>query len=141
MAWGRLGGRLGDIGNTTIVVAIALVLMVAIAAPFVASSDPDGLEQTMIKLIGGGDEAVVEELLAENTDVTYNTPIADYSIEGFGTFGEVAAIAGGTLLLLAIGLLVARMSKKKRPIVESSENAAQIDIKPDARSKDIENTL
>ncbi len=115
--------------------------MVAIAAPFVASSDPDGLEQTMIKLIGGGDEAVVEELLAENTDVTYNTPIADYSIEGFGTFGEVAAIASGTLLLLAIGLLVARMSKKKRPIVESSENVAQIDIKPDARSKDIENTL
>ena len=39
---------MGGIGNTTIVVAIALVLMVAIAAPFVASSDPDGLEQTMI---------------------------------------------------------------------------------------------
>lgn len=134
-------GRGRGISNTTIVAAIALVLMVAIAAPFVASSDPDGLEQTMIKLIGGGDEAVVEELLAENTDVSYNTPIADYSIGGFGMFGEVAAIAGGTLLLLAIGLLVARMSKKKRPIVESSENAAQIDIKPDARSKDIENTL
>lgn len=135
--------------------------MVAIAAPFVASSDPDGLEQTMIKLIGGGDESVVEELLAENTDVTYNTPIADYSIEGFGTFGEVAAIASGTLLLLAIGLLVARIrvnslsgrinpnhifgkymvSKKKRPIVESSGNALHIDIKPDVRSKDIENTL
>jgi cobalt/nickel transport system permease protein len=137
----RIRSGYGGISKTTIVAAIILVLMVAIAAPFVASSDPDGLEQTMIKLIGGGDEAVVEELLAENTDVTYSTPIADYSIEGLGTFGEVAAIAGGTLLLLAIGLLVARMPKRKQPIVESLENALHIDIKPDARSKDIENTL
>ena len=129
------------ISKMTIVAAIALVLMVAIAAPFVASSDPDGLEQTMIELIGGGDEAVVEELLAENTDVTYSTPIADYSIEGLGTFGEVAAIAGGTLLLLVIGLLVARMLKNKQLTVSSPEDASHIDIKPDARSKDAENTL
>ncbi|MDO9517550.1 MAG: cobalt transporter CbiM [Methanosarcinaceae archaeon] len=130
--------RIRGISNKTTIAAIILVLMVAIAAPFVASSDPDGLEQTMIKLMGGGDAALVEEILAENTDVTYNTPIADYSIEGLGTFGEVAAIAGGTLLLLAIGLLVARMSKKKRPTLE---NVAMVDIKPDARSKDTENTL
>ncbi|MDF1533702.1 MAG: cobalt transporter CbiM [Methanosarcinaceae archaeon] len=131
--------RARAISGKTTIAAILLVLIVAIAAPFVASSDPDGLEQTMIKLIGGGDSAVVEELLAENTDVTYSSPIADYSIEGLGTFGEVAAITGGTLLLLAIGLLVARMSKKTP--VEQIKNAAQTETMVVSEPIVTENTL
>lgn len=72
------------------VVAIILALVVAIVAPFIASSNPDGLEAT------------AEHVGAEGGHGA-DTPFADYSINGMGKTGEVLSLVVGTLVVLAVG--------------------------------------
>ena len=89
---------------------IAIVLILAVAAPYIASTNPDGLEQAMIYLMGEEQASNLE------TSIQYNAPMADYSIPGLGRVGEVGAIAIGTLILLGIGLLLAKFSRTKQDI-------------------------
>ena len=87
---------------------IVIALLLAVLAPFLASSDPDGLESA-----AGG---VVEESKMskiENTEPVVDSPMPDYSIEGLGKGGEVAAIAVGTLAVLAISLGLGKVFSKK----------------------------
>jgi cobalt/nickel transport system ATP-binding protein len=92
------------------VLGIAIVLTLAVAAPYIASTNPDGLEQAMIYLMGEEQASNLE------TSIQYNAPMADYSIPGLGRAGEVGAIAIGTLILLGMGLLLAKFSRTKQDI-------------------------
>jgi cobalt/nickel transport protein len=89
-------------------VGIAIAFLLAVLAPFLASPDPDGLESA-----AGG---VVEESKMsqiEGTEPVVGSPMPDYSIEGMGKSGEVAAIALGTLAVLAISFGLGKVFNKK----------------------------
>lgn len=87
---------------------IAVALLIAVLAPFLASPDPDGLESAAAGVIKG---SKLSEL--EDSEPVVSAPMADYSIEGMGKSGEVAAIAGGTLAVLGISFGFGKIFKKK----------------------------
>jgi cobalt/nickel transport protein len=87
---------------------IAVALLLAILAPFLASSDPDGLESAASGVV---DKSKLSEL--EETEPAVSSPMADYSIEGMGKTGEVLAIALGTIAILVISLGFGKILKKK----------------------------
>jgi len=75
--------------NKVIIVGIAIALLIAGLAPFLASSNPDGLEGAAEKFPS-----------AEGRDyVAFDSPMPDYAIEGRGKMGEMLAIVIGTLLM------------------------------------------
>lgn len=86
---------------------IVIALILAVLAPFLASPDPDGLESA-----AGG--VVNEDKLAEMEEAgsVFSSPLPDYSIEGMGKSGEVAAIVVGTLLVLGISYGLGKVIKK-----------------------------
>lgn len=86
---------------------IVIALILAVLAPFLASPDPDGLESA-----AGG--VVNEDKLAEMEEAgsVFSSPLPDYSIEGMGKSGEVAAIVAGTLLVLGISYGLGKIIKK-----------------------------
>jgi cobalt/nickel transport protein len=86
---------------------IVIALILAVLAPFLASPDPDGLESA-----AGG--VVSEEKLSEmeESGSVFSSPMPDYSIEGMGKSGEVAAIVVGTLLVLGISYGLGKIIKK-----------------------------
>ena len=102
-----------DTNKQIFLIGIAIAIVLAILAPFLASSNPDGLDTTLLKLVGGGDKEVLDEKVAENNPLDYNAPMSGYSIEGMGKAGEVGSILGGTLLILGISFGLSRIMKKK----------------------------
>lgn len=86
---------------------IAIALLLAVLAPFLASSNPDGLESAAAGVI---EESKLTEL--EEQEPFVSSPMPDYSIEGMGKSGEIAAIAGGTLAVLAISFGFGKIFKK-----------------------------
>lgn len=89
-------------------IGIALALLIAIMAPFIASPDPDGLESAAGKLIEESKISILEEM-----QPLISSPMPDYSIEGMGKTGEVLAIVLGTLAVLAISFGLGRVLNKK----------------------------
>ncbi len=86
----------------TLVFGIAIALLIAGLAPFLASSNPDGLESAAEKFSS-----------AEGMDyVAFNSPMPDYAIEGMGRTGEVLAIMIGTLLMLVMAYGAGMILKK-----------------------------
>ncbi len=76
---------------------------IAIAAPFLASSNPDGLGQTASMVIKNGINSAVSPI----------TPIfPGYSIAGFGKTGEIAAIVIGLAVILILWLGIMKILKK-----------------------------
>lgn len=86
---------------------IAIALLISILAPFLASSDPDGLESAAFGVI---DEAKITAM--EEMAPIFESPMPDYAIEGMGKTGEVAAIVIGTLVVLAIVLVLGKVGRK-----------------------------
>jgi cobalt/nickel transport protein len=87
---------------------IAIALLVSFLAPFLASSDPDGLESA-----AGG---IVEEskmTQIEESEPVIASPMPDYSIEGMGKSGEVLAIALGTVAILIVSFGLGKVLNKK----------------------------
>lgn len=84
-------------------IGIAAIFGLGLAAPFLASSDPDGLQKTASILVN--DE--LNKLSA---------PIAplftDYSIPGMGNTGKMAAILIGSCALLIIWFVITKVIKK-----------------------------
>ncbi len=80
--------------------------MISILAPFIASSDPDGLESAAEKVIS---EDIFAEL--EEAEAAINSPMPDYSIEGKGKLGEIIAICQGTIGILAISFGLGKIIK------------------------------
>lgn len=89
-------------------VGIAIALLLAVLAPFLASPNPDGLESAAAGVI---EESKMSEL--EENDPVVGSPMPDYSIEGLGKSGEVVAIAVGTLAVLIISLGLGKVFNKK----------------------------
>lgn len=100
--------------NKIIIAGAVIAIIISILAPFLASSNPDGLDKSLINLVGGGDEELAEEVIGEKTPMEYDAPMPDYSIGGMGKLGEIVAIVVGTLLMLGISLGVGRLLGKKQ---------------------------
>jgi hypothetical protein len=85
------------------IIGIAALLGLVIAAPFIASSNPDGLQQTASIL-------VKDEL---NKMVAPITPLfPNYSIPGMGDAGKVAAILIGFCAILILWFGITKVIKK-----------------------------
>ncbi len=89
-------------------VGISIALLLAVLAPFLASPDPDGLESAAGGVVEESKLSQIEEMKP-----VLSSPMPDYSIEGLGKSGEVAAIAVGTLAVLAISFGFGKILKKK----------------------------
>jgi cobalt/nickel transport protein len=100
--------------NEIIIAGAVIAIIIAVLAPFLASSNPDGLDMNLINLVGGGNEEHAEEIIGENTPIDYNAPMSDYSIEGMGKLGEIGAIVVGTLIMLGISLGIGKVLAKKQ---------------------------
>lgn len=99
-----------------LVFGIIIALAIAVAAPFIASSNPDGLESAFFGIFGAkeihGSEldenaaGAAEEQVQEITGNTFSfaAPFPDYTIEGLSKMGEALAIVVGTILVLVIAL-------------------------------------
>ncbi|MDD1657959.1 MAG: PDGLE domain-containing protein [Methanomicrobiales archaeon] len=100
---------------------IVLAILIGIAAVFLASPDPDGLESTA--LVVQGDKTLTGDTppdarVNENSEgqFSYEAPLPDYSLgELWGRPGEILALAAGilvmVLLIFGISRLVVRPAK------------------------------
>lgn len=100
--------------NGIIIAGAVIAIIISVLAPFLASSNPDGLDMNLINLVGGGSEEHTEEIIGERAPIEYEAPLPDYSIAGMGKLGEIGAIVGGTLLMLGISLGLGKVLGKKQ---------------------------
>ena len=72
---------------------IIIALIIAVLAPFLASSNPDGLESTAEKVMPNPE-----------TEPVLESPLPDYTLPALGDspFGGVVSMIIGTILVLAI---------------------------------------
>jgi cobalt/nickel transport protein len=96
-----------------LLIGAAIAITLSALAPFLASSNPDGLDKNVINLVGGGDEEKAAEIIGSSDPVNYNALMPDYSLDGFGKMGEVFAILIGTVTMILIGLGAGRVLKKQ----------------------------
>jgi cobalt/nickel transport protein len=89
-------------------IGVAIALLLAVLAPFLASPDPDGLESAAGGIVEESKMSQIEEM-----EPAVSSPMPDYAIEGMGKSGEVLAIAVGTLAVLAISFGFGKVFKKK----------------------------
>ena len=101
------GNGSGDF-KMIILVGLAVAILLSVLAPFLASSDPDGLESAAEGVI---DEHAFAEL--EESEPVMGAPMPDYAIEGFGKAGEIGAIFIGSIFMLGLGLGVGKLFEKK----------------------------
>jgi cobalt/nickel transport protein len=111
--------------KTFIFAGLAVALVIAAMAPFIASSNPDGLESAFFGIFGAKDiqgstldeehAGAAEEQVTEITgnEFSFDSLFPDYTIEGLGKSGEAAAVIIGTLLVLGIGLGLSRVVARK----------------------------
>jgi cobalt/nickel transport protein len=89
------------------IAGVIIAVLIAVLAPFVASSNPDGLESSSEKF----DSAEGKD------DPSYDSPLADYSIPGIDNdkYSGAIAIGLGTIiiLLIVIGMSYAFKRNKK----------------------------
>lgn len=107
-----------------VIVGVAIALVIAVVAPFLASGDPDGLESAFFSIYEakpfmGSDldeeaaGAAEEHVIAvTGNDFSYEALMPDYSIPGMDKTGEVLAIVLGTLLMLVLVIGVAKISAR-----------------------------
>ncbi len=107
-----------------VMIGIAVALVIAVAAPFIASGNPDGLESAFFSIYGAKDfqgdeldedaaEAAEEQAIAiTGNDFSFDAPLPDYGIEGLDKPGEVLAVVIGTLLMLVLVYGVARVAAR-----------------------------
>jgi cobalt/nickel transport system permease protein len=81
-------------------VGIAALLGLAVAAPFLASSNPDGLQQTA--------SIVVKEKMGSSMTILFS----NYAIPGMGKTGEVVAILIGFSMILILWFGITKVLKK-----------------------------
>ena len=116
--------------NKTFVIAgIVLALVIGVAAVFLASGDPDGLESTALVVQGqkeltGATPEDAEIHEDTNGKFSYASPMPDYSLgEQLGPLGGIIAIVAGTLLafVVVLGLLKILVPKKKAEQAEPNQ--------------------
>ncbi|MGB9979791.1 PDGLE domain-containing protein [Methanobacterium sp.] len=92
--------------NRNIVIALIIVVLIGVLSPFVASSNPDGLQKSMEQLSSNVQEQSY-----------YSPPLADYTIPGFedNPFAGVIALLLGISVTAAIAYIIARILKRRNP--------------------------
>lgn len=96
-----------------LMLSAAIAIIISILAPFLASSNPDGLEKNLMVFVGKGSMEKAENIIEEKNIVDYKAPFPDYSIEGMNKAGEVLAMLIGTIIMLVLGIGVSKLLKKK----------------------------
>jgi cobalt/nickel transport protein len=86
-----------------IIGGLIICLVIAVMSPFLASTDPDGLEKS------------AEDVGVPESEVSYQAPFPDYTIEGLEKSGEITALAIGIIITLAIAYLVALLLRRRNP--------------------------
>lgn len=88
-----------------IIAGVAICIVIAVLAPYLASSNPDGLEKSALQL----------NATDESSD--YQAPFADYNVPllGNGPYSEAIALVIGILVMLGLGYLVAYIFKRRKP--------------------------
>lgn len=89
--------------KTLIIVAVVICIAIACFAPFIASSNPDGLEKTAedANVAEGVESPVVE------------SPLPDYSFEPLGKLGEIGALVVGIIITLLAAFGISFVIKKR----------------------------
>ena len=84
-------------------IAVALIICFAVAclSPFIASGNPDGLEKSA-ENVGVGD-----------SNTFLQSPFPDYTFEPLGKLGEVAVLALGAIIVLALGYGIGEIVKRR----------------------------
>ncbi len=87
-----------------IIGGLAIALIIAILAPFLASSNPDGLDST------------AQSLEVPESEAAIQSPLADYSIPGMeeNPLGGAIALIVGTVLVLLVALGLAKVIGKNK---------------------------
>ena len=86
-----------------IIVGVIICLVIALMSPFIASSNPDGLEKS------------AEQISTAQDGGIYEAPLPDYTFEPLGKVGEIVALALGILVTLGIGYIIALMLRRRNP--------------------------
>lgn len=88
-----------------IIVAIIICLALAVLSPFIASSNPDGLERS------------AEQISTTEESGNYHAPLADYTVPlfGDGPYSGIAALIIGVIIVLGLGYLLALIIKRRKP--------------------------
>lgn len=81
---------------------LVIAIIIAILAPFLASSNPDGLDSTL------------EGLEVPESEAAFESPLPDYAIPGMedNPWGGVVALIGGTILVLLVAMGLAKILAK-----------------------------
>lgn len=87
-----------------IIGGLIIALVIAVLAPFLASSNPDGLESS------------AESLEVPESEAAYTAPLPDYAIPGMedNPLGGVVALIVGTIVVLLVVLGVATIIGKRK---------------------------
>ena len=88
-----------------IIVGVIICLMIAVLAPFIASSNPDGLEKS------------AQQISTTEEGGDYKAPFADYMIPifGEGPLSGIVALIIGVLIALGIGYIAALILRRRNP--------------------------
>jgi cobalt/nickel transport protein len=86
-----------------VIAGVIVCLVIAVMSPFIASSNPDGLEKS------------AEQLSTTNESSIYSAPLPDYTFGPLGKIGEIAALALGIIVTLAIAYVVALLLRRRNP--------------------------
>ena len=89
--------------KTLIIVTVIICIVIACIAPFLASSNPDGLEKT------AEDSNVPEEVAT----AAVSSPLPDYSFEPLGKIGEIGALIIGIIITLLVAFGISYVIKKR----------------------------
>ena len=89
--------------KTLIIIAIAICVVICCLSPFIASSDPDGLEKSAED--AGVPENATKEVVA--------SPFPDYTFEPLESIGEVGVLILGVLLTLLCALAIGQIVKRR----------------------------
>ena len=89
--------------KTFIIGGVIVCLLIAVLSPFLASSNPDGLEKS------------AENLAVPDNGLGYEPPFPDYTVGALGDspLAEIAALAIGILIALGLGYAVATILKRR----------------------------
>uniref|UniRef100_A9AB55 Cobalt transport protein CbiM n=1 Tax=Methanococcus maripaludis (strain C6 / ATCC BAA-1332) TaxID=444158 RepID=A9AB55_METM6 len=98
--------------NSILVAGLIVALLLGLAAPFLASGDPDGLESAAEKIINEEVLGInLEEVGLEEEGTIAPSPMPDYAILGMDKIGEIGALIIGILLLTALSFGVGSIFK------------------------------
>lgn len=90
-----------------LIAGLAIALVIAVLAPFLASSNPDGLDSTAEKLG-----------VSEKAHLAYQSPMPDYQIPflGEGKISGVIALLFGVALIAGLSYGAGLALKKKKQV-------------------------